>query len=91
MRQDYILDENFDLVIKNNDLFISKSSANHKAVMLWSDKGMIRNYVKIGVGISSEINGVLDQKLRRNILATFKQDGYSVKGITFEGGKINIP
>jgi len=89
-RNDYILDNNFDMVIKNGDFYVAQSDQNHKAVILMSAAGQIRQFVKIGVDIQKELNGILDQKMKRRILTSFKQDDYNLRGISFENSQINI-
>jgi hypothetical protein len=56
-----------------------------------SNKGQVRQWVRLGVGIEKEINGILNQNTKRTILETFKQDGYGILGITFTNNTINIP
>jgi hypothetical protein len=91
MRQDYLIDKNYDLLIQGGDLVVGQSDQNHKAVILMANKGQIRQYVRIGVNINQEINGILNQNTKRLILESFKQDGYGIQGISFSGGGINIP
>lgn len=90
-RQDYLLDDTYDLIISNGDLSVGTSDQNHKAVLLMTNKGQVRQWVRIGVGINQEINGILNQNTKRMILETFKQDGYGIMGITFSGDTIIIP
>lgn len=93
MRTDYILDSNFDLIYNNNGdgFLIGNSDQTNKAVNILVGKGGIRNYIRIGADIRNELNGKLDQNVKRKILESFKRDGYNLRGITFDGDQINIP
>ncbi len=90
-RADYLIDQNYDLVISNGDLSVGVSDQNHKSVLLMANKGQVRQWVRLGVNISQEINGILNQNTKRLILETFKQDGYGIIGISFDGDTISIP
>jgi len=90
MRQDYLLDENLDLIIRNGDLAVGNSDQNHKLVHLLASKGHVRQYVKIGAGVYQELNGIMGQNLQRTILQSFKLDGYDLRGIDIVDNEIII-
>ena len=90
-RKDYLLNEDFDLVIQNGDFYIGTSDQNNKAINVLVGKGGIRQYVRIGVNITQELNGILNQGTKRLILESFKRDGYNLRDIRFDGDQIIIP
>ena len=91
MRTDYLLDTDYDMIIRNGDFAVGISDQNHKAVNILSGKGGIKQYVRIGVNIREELNGILNQDVRRRILESFKRDGYNLRNIRFEDEEIIIP
>lgn len=91
MPQDILLDDNFDLRIENGDFVVGESTNQHAEILLLSEKGDIRQYPFLGVGIKSFINDDSLEDLPGEIDKQFKLDGAKVrKREVFENGKINL-
>ena len=87
MRQDLLLDENFDLQIVDGDLVIGESTRQHQQCILLLEKGENRQFPTIGVGIKNWLledfaQGDLVAEIKRN----FEADGMTVLGVKFEKG-----
>lgn len=91
MRTDYILDESFDIIIRDNDFVVDDADRTNKVVNIMANKGHFNQYPRIGCNIQQELNGILNQNVRRRILESFKLDKYNLKGIRFVNNQIYLP
>jgi hypothetical protein len=89
-RVDYMMDENFDLIITNSDFLVGKSSMNHIAAIVACDKGHFRGNTDLGCGLFKETNGIYGQATRRNIIENLKKDSYNNLSIQFIDTEIKI-
>jgi hypothetical protein len=85
MRFDLLLDENFDLQIKDGDLVIGESTRQHQQSILILEKGENREFPSIGVGLNSWIlDDYAQGDLVRAIKQNFEADGMNVLAVKFE-------
>ncbi|PIB28910.1 hypothetical protein BFP77_08310 [Maribacter sp. 4U21] len=77
--QDYLLDDNGDLLIENGDFVIGNSELQHQQDLLASHKGEWKEYPEIGVGISEELLNENPRQVLVQIRANFEYDGMRVK------------
>ena len=80
-----IILENDDIVIKNGDIKVGLSDAQHVEHIMRSSKGQYYQHPLVGVGIYGWINSKLpNQELRQNIKTQLESDNYRVTDIEFE-------
>lgn len=89
MPTDILLDEFFDLSLKDGDLVIGESTRQHQSLLLLCEKGEIREFPTRGVGLQSWINDDIQfGDLRAAIKREFERDGMTVLGVRTTGTKI---
>lgn len=79
---DILLDENYDLQIKDGDFVIGESTQQHQALLLMTNKGSWRPVPWIGVGLSNYLlddDSLLD--LQSEIQKQFELDGMRVQQV----------
>lgn len=80
---DIMLDESGDIAIKNGDLVVGESSAQHQRLLLLCSPGDIMSAPLVGVGLMSYTNDDANaDELTKNIQKQFEADGMRVKKIT---------
>lgn len=81
-----------DLEIALGDFVVSPSDGQHIEHILRVDRGQIRQFPLVGVGLQKEDNASVDrQKLKQEIKLQLRADGYTVKKITvLEGDEMFI-
>ena len=94
-----LLDENFDLQTEvrrdaagkiAGGLTVGNSLAQNQHVLLLAEKGEIKEYPTVGVGIKTYVDDENPANLTRAIRTGFAREGMKVKKIDFENGKIKI-
>ncbi len=81
MPNDILLDDNFDLVIKDGDFVIGESTYQHQNCLLFADKGEFKNYPKTGVGSRRFLESERPNDFAREIRQEFIADGMNVENI----------
>ncbi len=76
--KDLILDQDFDLEIKNGDFSIKNSDNQNILLHAYTDAGQWAQYPSLGVGIGSEVNGIVTdvQKRKSELSESIKEDDY---------------
>ena len=91
MPTDILLGEDLDLHFRNGDLVAGESSEQHQKLLLVVDKGHIKQFPFVGVGIGSFL---LDDNLgglHQEIEQQFNLDGAKIqKREIYEDGTMNI-
>lgn len=80
--KDILLGEDGDLVIKDNDLYVSKSDEQHKMLLLTIEKGAIKQYPVTGVGIATYMESEDVAGLLREIAMQWTSDGMKVNKLS---------
>lgn len=75
---DFLLDENNDLIIKNGDLAIGNATLQHQNHIILAQKGEFKNAPEIGVGILTQLNNENPRELLSEIRKNFEYDGMRV-------------
>ncbi len=89
MPNDILLDDNGDLLIKDGHFVIGESTGQHKKILLLAEKGDIRQYPFVGVGIQNSLEDDELADLGTQIQKQFELDGMKVRKIeVFEDGTI---
>lgn len=78
---DFLLNSNGDLLIKNGDFVIGPSDNQHIKDIINSNPGDWQEFPTVGVGIDSYINGSDLYELNQNIKLQLGNDGYDVNKI----------
>lgn len=89
-RTDFLLSTDGDLQIVNGDLLTGNSDDQNVALILQATKGSIKQFPLLGVGLSLELSGSIDGRLKRKIRIHLESDGYKVTKIEDESGTIKI-
>lgn len=87
---DVLLDDEFDLLIKNGDLVIGESTYQHQQLLLLAEKGEIREFPTRGVGIRTWLLDDQAGNLNGAIKREFEADGMRVESVNTRGGNINV-
>ena len=91
MAKDILLDENGDLQIKDGDLVIGTSDAQHQHDLLVARKGDYREHPTIGIDIFSWVDDDEPGSLVREMYREFQRDGMTVtKNDGIVNGKVII-
>jgi len=79
--QDFLLDENYDLLIDSaGDFVIGASDNQHIQDIIQSFIGWWKQYPLVGVGIQAYVNSNgQDQALARSIQVQLQSDGFTVQ------------
>lgn len=87
--KDILLDENFDLMVKDGDFVIGDSTEQNKALLLLAQKGEFRQWPDTGVGINDYLEDDELSELGVEIQKQFELDGMKRLNIeVFENGNI---
>jgi hypothetical protein len=89
MPQDILLDDNWDLAEENGDLVVDDATAQHKGIILLAQKGEIRQFPFVGVGIRDYILDDDLGDLAQAIQKQFELDGMTIDRLeVFNNGNI---
>lgn len=92
MKQEYdiMLNDAFDLVIKEGD-FVGGENLNQQiACLLMAEKGSFKQSPTIGVGINSYLLDEGTNELNRELRLQCKKEDLVLKTFAIHGGKINL-
>lgn len=91
MPQDYLFDNDGDLLIQNGDFVIGESTAQHQDSLMLLEKGELRQYPKTGVAVKSFINDDALGDLYPEIQRQFEADGMQIDSLTVQSdGVVNV-
>lgn len=89
-RKDFLLDANGDLDIVNGDFVTGDADNQHVSHIMNATKGTYKQTPLLGVGISLELNGILDGFIKRRIQLNLEIDSYKVLSIKSKNGLIDL-
>lgn len=88
---DILLDDDFDLLIKNGDLVIGDADEQHLQLIVLLEPGQIRYSPLTGIGISKKLLSPLtlskQDQIRREAYLQLELDGYQPGASTVEFGE----
>lgn len=88
---DFLLDENGDLLIEDGDLVIGDATTQNQQLILVAHKGEFKESPEIGVGISDALSSENLQELTNTIRRNFEYDGMTVNEIEIKpNGVLNV-
>lgn len=89
--KDLVLNDNGDLGIANNDLQIGFSDLQQQEHILVAQKGSVKEFPDLGVGIENFINDSDIDGLLSEVRAEFEKDGMTVTKIDYNenDGQLN--
>jgi hypothetical protein len=80
--KDILLDSDEDLAFKDGDFFVGNSDQQHVQHILKADKGHIRQFPLLGVGLLDYVNGAVEPEVIRQLITTnLRNDNYNVKQV----------
>lgn len=88
---DLLLDIDGDLHMKGGDLVLGTSVRQHQQLLLWIDKGALRQHPTVGVGLRNYLldevrSGTINAAVKRG----FEDDGMRVTKVQLRGGAVQI-
>jgi len=78
---DFLLDDDLDLIIKDGDLSLGESTAQHQKTLILADKGDFKEVPMRGVGAHRFLEDHAPDSLAREIRTEFSADGMTVNKI----------
>jgi hypothetical protein len=90
---DFLLDENGDLLIKDGDFVIGESDSQHVFDIITSFIGEWKQYPNVGVGIMQYLKAQNPNTAANSIKQQLQADGYSLNNCTVkidETGNLKI-
>jgi glycine cleavage system regulatory protein len=90
MMQDFLLDNNGDLKIDNDDVVIGESTAQHQKLLLTIEKGGIKENPTATVGLISYLESENKAAMLQDIRRIFSADGMEVNSLQVVNGKLEI-
>ncbi len=85
---DILLDDNFDILIENGDLVLGECTRQNQVLLLYAEKGEIREFPTRGIGIRSWILDEQSGDLNSAIKREFEADGMTVLQVKTQGDTI---
>ncbi len=79
-----------DLKIINGAMVVGEVCEQNQYVILTVNKGEVKEYPTMGVGIDTYTNDNNTDELKHSIRENFRMDGLTIRLITMSQGKINI-
>ena len=80
---DLLMGEDFDLIIEKGDFKVGESTNQHQKLLLLMNKGEIKQFPTIGVGLNGFLLDDADtNELRRAIQEEFEADGMEIRRLS---------
>ncbi len=86
---DILLDDDFDLSMRDGDFVIGESTAQHEQLLLLLNKGEVKQFPTATVGAVEYIDDEGQSALVQEIAEKFAADGMQVNKVAVESGIIN--
>ncbi len=83
MPQDYLHDDDDDLLIVNGDFAVGESTVQHQSLLLRMQKGELRQYPKTCIGIDDFLLAEDAEDMRQEIQKQYEADGMKVRSVKF--------
>lgn len=87
---DFLTDESGNLIIENGDFKVGDAKDQDVRAILTATKATYVQYPLLGVGLVNQVNGFIDQSVKREIRLNLAADGYRVSGLTYINGKLDL-
>jgi len=81
MPNDILIDESFDIGLKNGDFEVGESTYQHQQILILADKGQFKASPLTGVGARRYLETSKPDDLAREIRQEFMKDGMTVRTI----------
>ncbi|MGY0034456.1 hypothetical protein [Pedobacter sp. NJ-S-72] len=87
MRNDLLLNENFDLLNLGDEWYEGDSDQQHVELLMLLNKGELKEFPFVGYGAAKRLNSVFNKsKETRDIKIELENDGYTNSEIDLENG-----
>lgn len=87
---DFLLDEDGDLLITQNDFVLGGSDGQHMEMLFELEPGELKENPMTGIGIQRRLNGSIDGEFRKEVRLQLEADGYEVGILNFLESTIEI-
>ena len=81
IRQDILLDENNDLLIRNGDFVFGESDQQHIECILSTNPNDWKESPVVGAALIKSLGGSLNGFTKRNVTVQLEADGYALEKI----------
>lgn len=88
--QDFLLDDNGDLLIVDDDVVMGPSDEQHIQDILVSYPGEWKQNPLCGVNLKRGVNGLINGAIERDIRMNLIADGYQVNNVTITTDQLLI-
>ena len=82
--KDLLLNENFDLLVKDGDLVIGDSNVQHQNTLLITQPGSFKESPDVGVGVENFLMDDDPAGLKDKVREEFTKDGQNVDSISYD-------
>jgi hypothetical protein len=83
-------DETGDLIIEDNDLVVGISDQQHRADLIVTEKGAVKQFPDAGVGAQKFLEAEQPANLLREISLQYAADGMLVKKVAIENNRVVV-
>lgn len=81
--QDFLLNDDGDMLIANGDLVVGDSDKQHQWDIIVAHKGWYKEFPYIGVGLMAYLKSTgMQLELKKNIQLQLQADNYSLNNLT---------
>ncbi len=87
---DILLDDDFDLQIKDGDLVIGDASSQNVKMLLLASQGEYKDHPEVGIGIEKSKNGAITRFMERDIRIQLENDGFDLEELTINEKGIGV-
>ena len=87
---DWLIDENQDLQIKNGDFVIDNATLQNQYLLVVSNKGEFKQHPKVGAGINGYLLDDEQAGMLREIRYQFENDGMAVNRLEYKNEKLKL-
>ncbi|WP_286747842.1 hypothetical protein [Roseivirga sp. UBA1976] len=81
---DILLDDDLDLQIVNNDFVIGDATEQNQKLIISANKGEVRPYAFVGVGIAQAVHDDNVGSLKQEIIKQFELDGMTLNRLNIK-------
>jgi hypothetical protein len=85
-----MVDDEYDMLIRNGDLVVDNSDVQHITHIFEADQGQYRRHPLLGIGVRRMLNGSIGGAERRHIQLQLESDGYRPNQIKYEDDILKV-
>lgn len=88
--KDFVLDSDYDLMFRNNDLLIQDTTRQEIELICLTVEGQLRQFPTFGANIQTLINGNWNLEIQNSITKSLNEDGFKINEITYDENGLYI-